>query len=121
LAFQRRKVGRALLRTGPTEVRKLGRALVRTSLVETAVAGVLATMAFLVVFSLLIRDFFWMVTGRSSNLFSIEFHQRFVYCTSHAKPAGLTSKIAKPNNHNFLAALVLKFGIVPEGERFSGG
>jgi hypothetical protein len=53
------------------------RALVRTSLVETPVAGVLATIAFLVVFSLLIRDFFWMVTGRSLNLFSIEFHQRF--------------------------------------------
>jgi hypothetical protein len=51
--------------------------LVRTSLVETPVAGVLATIAFLVVFSLLIKDFFWMVTGRSLNLFSIGFHQRF--------------------------------------------
>jgi hypothetical protein len=51
--------------------------LVRTSLVETPVAGVLATIAFLVVFRVLIKDFFWMVTGRSSNLFSIEFHQRF--------------------------------------------
>jgi hypothetical protein len=53
------------------------RALVRTSLVETPVAGVLATMAFLVVFRVLIKDFFWMVTGRSLNLFSIGFHQRF--------------------------------------------
>jgi hypothetical protein len=30
-----------------------------------------------VVFRVLIKDFFWMVTGRSSNLFSIRFHQRF--------------------------------------------
>jgi hypothetical protein len=51
--------------------------LVRTSLVETPVAGVLATIAFLVVFRVLIKDFFWMVTGRSLNLFSIGFHQRF--------------------------------------------
>jgi hypothetical protein len=32
-----------------------------------------ATIAFLVVFRVLIRDFFWMVMARSSNLFWIEF------------------------------------------------
>jgi hypothetical protein len=43
------------------------RALERTSLVEVAGAtGVLATSAFLVVLSVLIRDFFWMVTLVSS-------------------------------------------------------
>ena len=40
------------------------RVLARTSLVEADEAtGVLATMAFLVVFKVLIRDFFSMVTG----------------------------------------------------------
>jgi hypothetical protein len=68
---------RALCRTAALLRRPSARALVRVSLVETPVAGVLATIAFLVVFSLLIKDFFWMVTGRSSNLFSIGFHQRF--------------------------------------------
>jgi hypothetical protein len=69
---------RALLRTSPRALRRASpRALVRVSLVETPVAGVLATIAFLVVFRVLIKDFFWMVTGRSSNLSSIEFHQRF--------------------------------------------
>ena len=37
------------------------RALERASLVEAGSAGLLATMAFLVVFSVLIRDFFWIV------------------------------------------------------------
>ena len=36
--------------------------------------GPLATIAFLVVFRVLIKDFFWIVMGRSSNLFWIEFH-----------------------------------------------
>jgi hypothetical protein len=38
------------------------RALKRVSLVEAGATGVLATIAFLVVFRALIRDFFWMVT-----------------------------------------------------------
>ena len=42
------------------------RAFVRDSLDEAAEAtGLLATMAFFVVFRLLIRDFFWMVTSVS--------------------------------------------------------
>jgi hypothetical protein len=49
LAFVRRALGRALVR----------RALARPSLVDaTGATGVLATMAFLVVFRVLIRDFF---------------------------------------------------------------
>jgi hypothetical protein len=39
---------------------------VRAAAVETPVAGVLATIAFLVVFRVLIKDFFWMVTVCSS-------------------------------------------------------
>jgi len=45
------------------------RALERTSLVEADATGVLATIAFLVVFRVLIRDFFWMVTLVSFDFF----------------------------------------------------
>jgi hypothetical protein len=73
-----RMSARALLRTSARVLRRASpRALVRLSLVETPVAGVLATIAFLVVFRVLIKDFFWMVTGRSLILFSIGFQQRF--------------------------------------------
>jgi hypothetical protein len=41
---------------------------------DTVPAWLLATVAFLVVFRVLIKDFFWMVMARSSNLFWIEFH-----------------------------------------------
>ena len=62
LAFVRRALGLALVR----------RALARPSLVDaTGVTGVLATMAFLVVFRVLIRDFFWMVTLVSFNFLRI--------------------------------------------------
>jgi hypothetical protein len=45
------------------------RVLARTSLVEADEAtGVLATMAFLVVFKVLIRDFFSIVTGAPDGL-----------------------------------------------------
>jgi hypothetical protein len=56
----------------------LPRALERTSLVETPGAGVLATIAFLVVFRVLINDFFWMVMVCSFEflIFWISF-----YCT----------------------------------------
>jgi hypothetical protein len=64
------------------------RADVRPSLVETPVAGLLATIAFLVVFRVLIKDFFWMVTGRSSNFFLIGFHQRFLLLHEPCQIAG---------------------------------
>jgi hypothetical protein len=50
----------------------LARALERASLVETA--GVLATIAFLVVFRVLINDFFSIVMACSSGLFFDRFN-----------------------------------------------
>ena len=52
------------------DARLEARALERDSLLEVEDAtGVLATIAFLVVFRVLIRDFFWMVTLVSFDVF----------------------------------------------------
>jgi hypothetical protein len=52
---------------------KLFTGLLVAAVTDAVPASALATMAFLVVFRVLIKDFFWMVTGRSS-IFLIEFH-----------------------------------------------
>jgi hypothetical protein len=54
--------------------------------VETGETGVLATIAFLVVFRVLIRDFFWMVTLVSFDVVEdVNSWNGVPYSTSHAK------------------------------------
>jgi hypothetical protein len=48
----------------------------------------LATIAFLVVFSLLINAFFWIVMAGSSDLFWIPSTSRSSYCKKRSKPDG---------------------------------
>jgi hypothetical protein len=79
------------------------RAFRRPSLVETEGAtGVLATIAFLVVFSLLISDFFLMVTSVSSLVFEdLNSIERFPWSTSHAK-----RQARQPRQSEFLILMI---------------
>jgi hypothetical protein len=80
-------------------------------------SGELATIAFLVVFRVLIKDFFWIVMGRSLNFLSIEFPYSppLVHEPCQTSPTG--QGIAKSNNHNCLRVGVLNWEWLREGEQ----
>src|SRR5271156_5749639 len=67
--------------------------------------GELATVAFLVVFRVLIKDFFWMVMARSLNFcFGLNSITRLSLLHEPCQTRGPASRSAKSNNHKFLAA-----------------
>src|SRR5580700_2072586 len=82
LAVTRAAVTRAAV-TRAAERRRAG--LLVAGVTDAVAAKLPATIAFLVVFRVLIKDFFWMVMARSSNLFWIEFHHS-VYSLARAVP-----------------------------------
>ena len=93
----------ALRATFRADLRDTLRVLARTSLVEADEAtGVLATMAFLVVFKVLIRDFFSIVTGALLR-FEISFRLLALsISTGYAKPGGRGRLSRNPIKYNGL-------------------
>src|SRR5271155_3523688 len=84
--------------------------------------GELATVAFLVVFRVLIKDFFWMVMARSLNFcFGLNSITRLSLLHEPCQTRGPASRSAKSNNHKFLAAAWPDLESGAGGEEFSFG